>query len=124
MRGTTGDARNILIRSDISIHVPREGHDSGLNTKFGITSISIHVPREGHDQGPTGPTGAAGAISIHVPREGHDPYDLAAIAAWHLFLSTCPVRGTTVEQMVDILNIPFLSTCPVRGTTDEEVVLP
>ena len=33
----------------ISIHVPREGHDSFYWPVFAHLSISIHVPREGHD---------------------------------------------------------------------------
>ena len=80
---------------DISIHVPREGHDFLLCFFFfPFTGISIHVPREGHDISlevistipidfnPRAPRGARLAawdgiktfftISIHVPREGHD----------------------------------------------------
>ena len=57
---------------EISIHVPREGHDSPL---FGHSSryagISIHVPREGHDAFLRF-TAHSHSISIHVPREGHD----------------------------------------------------
>ena len=78
----------------ISIHVPREGHDSPALIIHQQPPISIHVPREGHDGGnntfrrahtyfnPRAPRGARqdligtldalGWISIHVPREGHD----------------------------------------------------
>ena len=86
-----GEAR----RQEISIHVPREGHDKTPSRIYtgpilfqstcparGTTSlvcdrgerlaISIHVPREGHDlPGVLWPPPAL-AISIHVPREGHD----------------------------------------------------
>ena len=34
---------------DISIHVPREGHDSSGMAMSRKALISIHVPREGHD---------------------------------------------------------------------------
>ena len=34
-----------------------------------------------------------------------------------LFLSTCPVRGTTTTEAQAEAYIKFLSTCPVRGTT-------
>ena len=83
------------INADISIHVPREGHD---HTQINImpeqsyfnpraprgarrmpTSdiisqffISIHVPREGHDETINRNRELKGQISIHVPREGHD----------------------------------------------------
>ena len=34
------------------------------------------------------------------------------------FLSTCPVRGTTlVMYSMEPVKVVFLSTCPVRGTT-------
>ena len=80
----------------ISIHVPREGHDSDIcHSMGGHGDISIHVPREGHDGlkrrpgrcttryfNPRAPRGARlprgrsrpyrRNISIHVPREGHD----------------------------------------------------
>ena len=36
-------------KSAISIHVPREGDDSGQMQRQHLTWISIHVPREGDD---------------------------------------------------------------------------
>ena len=79
----------------ISIHVPREGHDtritiftSGKKTfqstcpargttttkcsRQRISLISIHVPREGHDVLDWSTDNPDCSISIHVPREGHD----------------------------------------------------
>ena len=58
---------------DISIHVPREGHDEKNYCVLGEVVISIHVPREGHD-------------------DGYDYEDAAA----GQFQSTCPARGTTL----------------------------
>ena len=37
-------------------------------------------------------------ISIHVPREGHDGNPKRAPVASRIFLSTCPVRGTTLKE--------------------------
>ena len=37
------------INADISIHVPREGHDDMSQCQIILYDISIHVPREGHD---------------------------------------------------------------------------
>ncbi len=57
---------------DISIHVPREGHDLTIISGNGsLIRISIHVPREGHDF-IVSFVSLPMVISIHVPREGHD----------------------------------------------------
>ena len=74
--------------------MPREGHDRDGGTSMRTAGISIHVPREGHDTilrvtkqkiiefqstCPARGTTSFGVrpvtgreISIHVPREGHD----------------------------------------------------
>ena len=97
------------------------------------------MPREGHD-----PRGVDVCpdhdISIHVPREGHDETVPEAEPFDFVFLSTCPVRGTTTalalgagDRGISIhvpreghdrcrssdmfVTVSFLSTCPVRGTT-------
>ena len=95
-RGTTFQVTPCPARpKNISIHVPREGHDVNNIVRRLCRVISIHVPREGHDHGPQSqcclltdfnPRAPRGArpvpshnfnglylISIHVPREGHDP---------------------------------------------------
>ena len=42
--------RIVSLDIDISIHVPREGHDQTVvDLSAFSTDISIHVPREGHD---------------------------------------------------------------------------
>ena len=49
-RGTTRCRVRITSGKNISIHVPREGHDRQLVNVFrNQKQISIHVPREGHD---------------------------------------------------------------------------
>ena len=59
-------------------------------------------------------------ISIHVPREGHDSIVSGHSLPRAVFLSTCPVRGTTLipAEQFSVEQV-FLSTCPVRGTTTE-----
>ncbi len=75
------------------------------------------MPREGHDQIQIIHRENNG-ISIHVPREGHDRLSQYTAAGWYLlFLSTCPVRGTTATASSVTPTTTFLSTCPVRGTT-------
>ena len=72
-RGTTDQIDEVTAQIDISIHVPREGHDTIYlmrNTPRG--DISIHVPREGHDSVGSVHLRTPFYISIHVPREGHD----------------------------------------------------
>ena len=81
----------------ISIHVPREGHDTNRPRFYYLILISIHVPREGHDKEADGTVITAAQ-----------------------FQSTCPARGTTIltrRQAVEA-NPRFQSTCPARGTTD------
>ena len=79
-------------------------------------------------------------ISIHVPRAGYDAATTSFVVRTGAFLSTYPVRGTTIEGRrmplePDIsIHVPragyvfscrhtitpsciFLSTYPVRGTT-------
>ena len=83
-------------------------------------------------------------ISIHVPRAGYDSAVLLCCSLSSAFLSTYPVRGTTLQQR-PLWSAPvhfyprtpcgvrqlkaagcrwsqtFLSTYPVRGTTKEKV---
>ena len=74
-------------------------------------AISIHVPREGHDPG-GGRHKRRKRISIHVPREGHDVRKTVLPISWLIFLSTCPVRGTTssvflrVREFVISIHVP------------------
>ena len=50
VRGTTAaEDEGLIYPDDISIHVPREGHDFVRSKGPTIRVISIHVPREGHD---------------------------------------------------------------------------
>ena len=80
--------------------MPREGHDNNTAPVLpGLYLISIHVPREGHDRGLCVSCIKIIGISIHVPREGHDLLvDIAAIVVG-LFQSTCPARGTTLDNI-------------------------
>ena len=52
--------------------MPREGHDTYNPIENYDRKISIHVPREGHDSGLVSIYNKNIYISIHVPREGHD----------------------------------------------------
>ena len=93
-RGTTCRRYKRSPRTNISIHVPRDGHDirlvsagtshfhfnprapRGARRKWdklykATQFISIHVPREGHDHQVRDVVKLV-LISIHVPREGHD----------------------------------------------------
>ena len=63
--------------------------------RYRLQRISIHVPREGHDRRQYKQRDCGKGISIHVPREGHDKLTAALPTMAGLFLSTCPVRGTT-----------------------------
>ena len=80
---------------EISIHVPREGHDQAVDQYIVNKPISIHVPREGHDPVTCDCMPFSSVISIHVPREGHDDEFGEFISGVMQFQSTCPARGTT-----------------------------
>ena len=53
------------------------------------------MPREGHDPKSQKQLRQERRISIHVPREGHDLSARSFSISSSVFLSTCPVRGTT-----------------------------
>ena len=77
-------------------------------------TISIHVPREGHDTQNISDQIEQAHISIHVPREGHDKELSMVSMPFFLFQSTCPARGTTanmhnffVQICARVTNIPL-----------------
>ena len=76
-RGTTFRRNAIIVRSLISIHVPREGHD--LVTMICRPKIRFFYPRA--------PGGAR-------------PVPFAPFTLDRAFLSTCPGRGTTRRAII------------------------
>ena len=163
VRGTTIRLMCILHKSEISIHVPRAGYDR-RHHRFAVRKAIFlsTYPVRGTTIGylypclltynfyPRTPCGvrrilhlfcrAAVDISIHVPRAGYDSDSSEQAASFSLFLSTYPVRGTTIPNgyvgMLKSISIhvpragydlsgtaispilcSFLSTYPVRGTT-------
>ena len=95
MRGTTRQCLQSALPCGISIHVPRAGYD-----RFLLFWCLFHL--HFYPRTPCGVRLLACVLGF------------ASIA----FLSTYPVRGTTVNPViaVHVLNV-FLSTYPVRGTT-------
>ena len=117
-RGTTfKNAVDLFINSSFQSTCPARGTTGvGFTDNMGGV-ISIHVPREGHDR-LRARYRRSHRISIHVPREGHDEQERQALITSTLFQSTCPARGTTFKNAVDLfINSSFQSTCPARGTT-------
>ena len=84
--------------------------------------IFTNVPLAGEDrerrQG-----GRKKKISIHVLLAGDDLSRCRPTTSARSFLSTSPLRGTTVTvySMAEYMDL-FLSTSPLRGTTDGEFV--
>ena len=117
-RGTTPRTMRRVSAGNISIHVPREGHDQ-LRARgvSGDYNFNPRAPRGARRRkigallrwrfhfNPRAPRGArlvrlvylrqAGRISIHVPREGHDDPHRQRHCVSGRFQSTCPARGTT-----------------------------
>ena len=80
---------------DISIHVPREGHDETVPEAEPFDFVFLSTcPVRGTTTALALGAGDRG-ISIHVPREGHDRCRSSDMFVTVSFLSTCPVRGTT-----------------------------
>ena len=113
-RGTTAGQKASQTARDISIHVPREGHDLCHSPHFFIiTYFNPRAPRGARRS--VALNGLAGqVISIHVPREGHDVGRIKCVIHKLLFQSTCPARGTTanmhnffVQICARVTNIPL-----------------
>ena len=117
-RGTTFVEILDVLDLLISIHVPREGHDTArLWQGLRGTKISIHVPREGHDFVRWARTVLTGGISIHVPREGHDEEVLPGTRRRHISIHV-PREGHDARGCRQLTSEEkFQSTCPARGTT-------
>ena len=103
----------------ISIHVPLAGDDQRFRDSSRVNGISIHVPLAGDDRVDRFPRGAVRdfyprppcggrqhvqrnrlfvvAISIHVPLAGDDDGRIFFVGAEGEFLSTSPLRGTTLS---------------------------
>ena len=162
LRGTTMFGLGLYIYAGISIHVPLAGDDKSalrgwlrlqyfyprppcggrpqtVRRQSLCTTISIHVPLAGDDILSTSLIGIA-RISIHVPLAGDDRWFRQRHAAVTIFLSTSPLRGTTVKTLLRACfpvhfyprppcggrpcgascatpSCRFLSTSPLRGTT-------
>ena len=145
--------------------MPREGHDFVPSNLVAFTGdISIHVPREGHDLdaapqktderefqstcpargttpttsatteptanfNPRAPRGARRAlcarrkcdrkISIHVPREGHDFVLFFKTNRYIIFQSTCPARGTTMHRRLILFFTKNFNPRAPRGARRE-----
>ena len=139
-RGTTHAARQRRQCQAISIHVPREGHDTSRSraSRRSSTHFYPRAPRGARlprtQQFPPnwkflstcparGTTYKPLAIyinngtSIHVPREGHDVALAFLLAFWMYFYPRAPRGARHVAQKNQGFGELFLSTCPARGTT-------
>ena len=93
-RGTTESDRVRFFAAGISIHVPREGHDSfQLGSKIMPNYFNPRAPRGARLIGPRLLTGAI-YFNPRAPR-GARPSVSAVVVGVIVFQSTCPARGTT-----------------------------
>ena len=123
----------------ISIHVPRTGHDhtiDGDTTMLMIfqstcpvqgttrgraggrrgAEISIHVPRTGHDDALFHLSHHRG-ISIHVPRTGHDRGAGRCGESTGISIHVPRTGHDEMRIVHEVQYMIFQSTCPVQGTT-------
>ena len=118
-RGTTQANVFAVMMDEISIHVPREGHDASVLHPRDLRLISIHVPREGHDSTLIPMPRATRSFQSTCPARGTTTPLFSHCPGDARFQSTCPARGTTPMYIGGSLAKPeFQSTCPARGTTD------
>ena len=82
--------------------------------------ISIHVPREGHDTARMDDMAEAYEFQSTCPARGTTVGAMTA-SAFCIFQSTCPARGTTKIRNRLHRLAEFQSTCPARGTTAPEL---
>ena len=139
-RGTTPPKLGVIGSDAISIHVPREGHDSSLQSTDisrlpfqstcparGTTWVCIAAAYQNFGFQSTCPArgttprraNAAKSvlISIHVPREGHDGIITGIRARITDFNPRAP-RGARPGCFCYAVRCQtFQSTCPARGTT-------
>ena len=103
-RAPRGARRNYLERlCEIIVFqstCPARGTTDVYQAIHAIQEISIHVPREGHDASgtPSGPD--PGYFNPRAPRGARHLWPRQAVEEF-LFQSTCPARGTTVVQIRD-----------------------
>ena len=94
-----------------------------LNVGAGRREISIHVPREGHDRLFCLRKTQLFKISIHVPREGHDAkIYLFADCGGIAFQSTCPARGTTKMQWIHKAQPAHFNPRAPRGARQGSII--
>ena len=97
--GTTYRPRLYRQTIPISIHVPRVGHDVGTGLfLYAFTIISIHVPVWG-TTGRADPSRPPSAYFNPRARCGARPQQLEVLAPLRIFQSTCPLWGTTRQQV-------------------------
>ena len=119
---------------------PARGTTSTLIDSLALVrAISIHVPREGHDSLQSGLSVDQSNFNPRAPR-GARLRGRELLRQEHQFQSTCPARGTTNRRIrgritrnnfnpraprgarlslieFAFLRLAFQSTCPARGTT-------
>ena len=122
LRGTTWPRRRRRCRKGISIHVPLAGDDEAhLLRRWRRFCISIHVPLAGDD--PRMPTTPPANKNFYPrPPCGGRPNGHSTINIKSIFLSTSPLRGTTLMSgYFETVDKLLLSTSPLRGTTSSRL---
>ena len=115
--GRPGSILDVYGGEYISIHVPLAGDDCILSgVPMSIIRISIHVPLAGDDP-PHHHAPCDMRISIHVPLAGDDGDMEEFRAIVKNFYPRPPCGGRPLPHLFAALVGAFLSTSPLRGTT-------
>ena len=115
LRGTTLTAAAIISITSFLSTSPLRGTTAFAESLAGISTISIHVPLAGDDILCRIRRTTLLNISIHVPLAGDDMKLLKALGMVCVFLSTSPLRGTTVTQSYEIYFNGISIHVPLAG---------
>ena len=115
-RGATHSPGCDLVRRFVSIHAPRAGRDSGVNTTLGTASgFNPRAPRGARHHHMIRALYRSTFQSTRPARGATQVVDVGADGS--VFQSTRPARGATSSSMTARPWLSFQSTRPARGAT-------
>ena len=114
--GATTPRQETPAAPEISIHAPRMGSDSTVQSHSTSNTISIHAPRMGSDSTPVGLM-YVHSISIHAPRMGSDGNGRPRTTTTTYFNPRSPDGERLAVTVIWPGSSLFQSTLPGWGAT-------
>ena len=113
-RGATVSATAGRLSSDISIHAPLAGCDTGKLSSVRTKKISIHAPLAGCDPAPTPSRIISNDFNPRTPRGVRHPWH-PCLKTTVKFQSTHPSRGATMGKAIKFSNTKISIHAPLAG---------